>query len=374
MIRSEARGGENDTSRTQPTDARPPPSAESGSRQESREIHLRRKMMSKGKVIVQEFESERPRKKQRIRQEGLDEDILNMLSEASRNESSIMRSQIMALKEREENREKEVTKHRGMVLNQNRVIDALKKTVEKLSGIVTESALEVVDEGKQGGNDDDDDDDEGDDNPDKVEPKCKDDKGQGDDGGSGAGGISGGGGASEGSGASGDGKSGDGGRTGDSECDKERNPGGGDASGSGKGIVESYYSDLDGSYYDDMDEDEVIFDGATSKPDIRKFATLDIINPSNHPGANDLEALITNQCERGEAVIKTLDGEFIRVFDPMDMFMFDTSDLHTLFTHPIGVGAGNATKDETKLYMRVMTRALKMRKQQLELKEKLGDA
>ncbi|KAI3810592.1 hypothetical protein L1987_20213 [Smallanthus sonchifolius] len=138
QIRSEARDGENDTSRTQATGARPSLSAESGSRQESKEIHSRRKMMSEGKGIVQELESGCPRKKQRTTQEGLDEDILNMLSEASRYETSIMRSQIMALKEREENREKEVTKLRGMVLNQNRVIDALKKTVEKLSGIVTE--------------------------------------------------------------------------------------------------------------------------------------------------------------------------------------------------------------------------------------------
>ncbi|KAI3810591.1 hypothetical protein L1987_20212 [Smallanthus sonchifolius] len=138
QIRSEARGGENDTSRTQPTGTRPPLSAEPGSRQESKEIHLRRKLMSKGKGIVQELESDHPRKKQRTTQEGLDEDILNMISEASRYETSIMRSQIMALKEREANREKEVTKLRGMVLNQNRVIDALKKTVEKLSGIVTE--------------------------------------------------------------------------------------------------------------------------------------------------------------------------------------------------------------------------------------------
>ncbi|KAI3742510.1 hypothetical protein L1987_60194 [Smallanthus sonchifolius] len=55
----------------------------------------------------------------------------------------------------------------------------------------------------------------------------------------------------------------------------------------------------------------------------------------------------------------------------MDMFMFDTSDLQNLYVSPIRIGAGNATKDVGKLYMRVVTRALKMRKEALELKKKL---
>ncbi|KAI3776609.1 hypothetical protein L1987_46395 [Smallanthus sonchifolius] len=156
-----------------------------------------------------ELESECPRKKQKTRQDGLDEDILNLLSEASRNETSLLRSQIMAMKDREEDTERQVTMLKQMVLSQNLMIEALKKTFEKLSGIVTKlqsskatsevagvlavketcslgandkTILEVVDEVNEDNNDDDG---EGD-NPDKDKPKGNDDQGMGDGGAVGA--------------------------------------------------------------------------------------------------------------------------------------------------------------------------------------------
>ncbi|KAI3813803.1 hypothetical protein L1987_18538 [Smallanthus sonchifolius] len=77
--------------------------------------------------------------------------------------------------------------------------------------------------------------------------------------------------------------------------------------------------------------------------------------------------------QTGEVIIKTLDGYCIRVFDPMDMFMFDKSYLNTLFSHPIHRGARNAARDEAMLFARVVDRALKMRAGILSLKERIGE-
>ncbi|KAI3807328.1 hypothetical protein L1987_23254 [Smallanthus sonchifolius] len=265
-IRSEASGGERESSRRQPTGARPPASTQSGSRQECREINSRKKMMSKGKGVAQYSESDTPSKKQKTTQEGLDEDILNLLSEASRNETSLLRSQIMQCK-REKRTEREVTMLKEMVLSQNLMIEALKKTAEKLSGIKTElqskigssqktnlddlfhfsrfqcdigssggsggekdvqgssgakdkTMLKVIDEGDE---DDNNDDDDGDDNPDKDKSKGDNDQGQGEGGTSGAGGAGGTRGATDTSGDNGIDKSGDSGHTGVGEGNKDNN-------------------------------------------------------------------------------------------------------------------------------------------------------
>ncbi|KAI3712357.1 hypothetical protein L1987_70911 [Smallanthus sonchifolius] len=74
-----------------------------------------------------------------------------------------------------------------------------------------------------------------------------------------------------------------------------------------------------------------------------------------------------------EAVIKSYNEECFKVFDPMDMFTFDTYDLNMLYAHPIRIGAGNTTRDEGTLYMRVLRRALKMRAEQMAPKNKLRD-
>ncbi|KAI3808051.1 hypothetical protein L1987_23992 [Smallanthus sonchifolius] len=77
-------------------------------------------------------------KKHKSRQEGLDDDILNMLSEASRNEISFLKTQVMSFREREDDREREITELRDMVVNQNQVIESMKKTIVKVCGIITD--------------------------------------------------------------------------------------------------------------------------------------------------------------------------------------------------------------------------------------------
>ncbi|KAI3744292.1 hypothetical protein L1987_57369 [Smallanthus sonchifolius] len=79
------------------------------SRQQPGEIHSRKKMMSKDKVIAIESEYDRPRKKANHSQEGLDKDILNLLSEAAKREINFLKKQIMAFKDREDGREREIT-------------------------------------------------------------------------------------------------------------------------------------------------------------------------------------------------------------------------------------------------------------------------
>ncbi|KAI3824925.1 hypothetical protein L1987_06398 [Smallanthus sonchifolius] len=158
QIRSEARADERETSRAQPTGARPLPSTQPGSRHESKDIRSRKKMMSIRKGVAQESESEHPRMKQKTGQEGLDEDVLNMLSEASRNESSILRSQIMALKEKDENREQGET-------DLDELFDFL--------GFQGDVGGRGGFGGDEGDKDDNDDDDEGDDNLEKDDPKVQ---------------------------------------------------------------------------------------------------------------------------------------------------------------------------------------------------------
>ncbi|KAI3744563.1 hypothetical protein L1987_57646 [Smallanthus sonchifolius] len=74
-----------------------PPHTHSRSRQQAGHIHSRKKMQaSKCKGIVTESEHDRPRKKAKTSQEGLNEDILNMSSEASKNEIIFLKTRIMA--------------------------------------------------------------------------------------------------------------------------------------------------------------------------------------------------------------------------------------------------------------------------------------
>ncbi|KAI3808063.1 hypothetical protein L1987_24004 [Smallanthus sonchifolius] len=192
-------------------------------------------MMSKGKGIAQESEHDYPWKKHKSRQEGLDEDILNMLSEASRNEISFLKTQVMSFREREDDREREITELRDM----------------------DKSVLEVVDEGDKG---DDDNDDEGDN--DQVMVYLN---------GAGAGGVSFIGDvvvSGSGVGSSVVGERGDGGKTSGSDGGKvgDNDIGGSSAGGIGGELKESHYSDIDGSDYDDLDEKDVIFESSIGKP------------------------------------------------------------------------------------------------------------
>ncbi|KAI3808060.1 hypothetical protein L1987_24001 [Smallanthus sonchifolius] len=130
-------------------------------------------MMTRGKGVAQVSEHDYPKKKHKSTLEGLDEDILNMLSEASRNEISFLKTQVMSFREREDDREREITELRDMVVNQNQVIESMKKTIEKVdavgsggsasgegnqgsSGAKDKSVLEVVEEGDKGDDDNDD--------------------------------------------------------------------------------------------------------------------------------------------------------------------------------------------------------------------------
>ncbi|KAI3808061.1 hypothetical protein L1987_24002 [Smallanthus sonchifolius] len=67
----------------------------------------RNSMNNKGKGIAQESKHDYQRKNHKSRQEGFDEDILNMLSEASQNEISFLKTQVMSFREREDDRERE---------------------------------------------------------------------------------------------------------------------------------------------------------------------------------------------------------------------------------------------------------------------------
>ncbi|KAI3744291.1 hypothetical protein L1987_57368 [Smallanthus sonchifolius] len=109
QIKSESISGEADPSRPRPTRARSAPPAQSGSRQQPSEIHSREKMTSKEKVIALESEHDIPRKKAKHSQERLDEDILNMLNVATKREINFLKTQIMAFKDREDGREREIT-------------------------------------------------------------------------------------------------------------------------------------------------------------------------------------------------------------------------------------------------------------------------
>jgi hypothetical protein len=71
----------------------------------------------------------------------------------------------------------------------------------------------------------------------------------------------------------------------------------------------------------------------------------------------------------GEAVIKNLDKSTIRVLDPMDLFSFDDNDLEKLMKEPINSGAGVELKNEARMYSRVATRTLRMRKESRIIEE-----
>ncbi|KAI3774108.1 hypothetical protein L1987_48651 [Smallanthus sonchifolius] len=71
------------------TRARSPPPTQSGSSSHPQQIYSRKIMLAgKGKAIEQETEHERSSKKAKQSQEGLDEDILNMINKATANEIS----------------------------------------------------------------------------------------------------------------------------------------------------------------------------------------------------------------------------------------------------------------------------------------------
>ncbi|KAI3773789.1 hypothetical protein L1987_48322 [Smallanthus sonchifolius] len=61
----------------------------------------------------------------------------------------------------------------------------------------------------------------------------------------------------------------------------------------------------------------------------------------------------------------------IRVLDLMDMFSFSIPDLEILFKNNIRMGAGHATQEEARLFARVVTRALELKKKMAELKESI---
>ncbi|KAI3783407.1 hypothetical protein L1987_42488 [Smallanthus sonchifolius] len=76
-------------------------------RQQSVDIHARKKIMSKSKGIDLESKHDRPKKKHKPSQQVLDEDILNMLSEATKNETSLLKAEVMAFRDREDDRERD---------------------------------------------------------------------------------------------------------------------------------------------------------------------------------------------------------------------------------------------------------------------------
>ncbi|KAI3826887.1 hypothetical protein L1987_00947 [Smallanthus sonchifolius] len=109
-----------------------------GSRQHPREVHLRKKMMArKGKRIALESEHDRPKKRTKHSQEGLDDDIMNMMSEAAKREISYLKTQVMAFREREDYIEREITKLRTMVLTQKKVIEGKQMALERMFGLIT---------------------------------------------------------------------------------------------------------------------------------------------------------------------------------------------------------------------------------------------
>ncbi|KAI3797768.1 hypothetical protein L1987_33031 [Smallanthus sonchifolius] len=319
-------------------------------------------MMSKGKSIAHESESNRLRKKQKIGAEGLDENILNILSEASRNEISLLKSQYLAMKERDD------------ICCSGGSSDV--KDVQGSSGAKDKTVLEIVDE------EDEDNDDDGVDNPNDGQGHgeggegytCGNSGTDGQGGASSAGGSGNSGGEGDASGASGEGEmEGQGGAGGDSGGGIGGDKGGDDGGNSRKGTTESNYSDLDGSDDDDIDEVEVVFDSAGDKQvyetaegevlkedetvedsDIEKFgwvkhaepsptplfqnivvnlmeeknkiisrkklSTLDIINTPNYSEASDLQVLIRNQCEHGFTTFKpqkTHQRRSKKVIDPV---------------------------------------------------------
>ncbi|KAI3786505.1 hypothetical protein L1987_40242 [Smallanthus sonchifolius] len=93
-IKGDSGSVESDPSRPKPIGARLPPCAKSG-QATTRRSSFQTKMMSKGNGIAQDSEHDHPRKKHKSGQEGLDEDILNLLSEASRNEIGFLKTQGM---------------------------------------------------------------------------------------------------------------------------------------------------------------------------------------------------------------------------------------------------------------------------------------
>ncbi|KAI3819797.1 hypothetical protein L1987_13649 [Smallanthus sonchifolius] len=93
---------------------------------------------SKGKGKTVEQEQERPRKKAKHSQVGMDEDILHMLSEAAKREIGYLISQVIRFKNREDDREMEITELITMVVTQKKVIDGQQKSLESMFGMITE--------------------------------------------------------------------------------------------------------------------------------------------------------------------------------------------------------------------------------------------
>ncbi|MFS7929074.1 hypothetical protein Hanom_Chr04g00328291 [Helianthus anomalus] len=73
----------------------------------------------------------------------------------------------------------------------------------------------------------------------------------------------------------------------------------------------------------------------------------------------------------GEAMIRSNENEDIRILDPMDLFMFGLSDLTMPNASRINDGAGNANLEEARLFQRVVERAWKLKREMLDLVDKI---
>ncbi|MFS8019570.1 hypothetical protein Hanom_Chr15g01405301 [Helianthus anomalus] len=69
----------------------------------------------------------------------------------------------------------------------------------------------------------------------------------------------------------------------------------------------------------------------------------------------------------GEVVIRSNDNEDIKIFDPMNVFMFCLSDLNILYGHKIHLGARNEYLEEGMLFQRAVERARKRKKAMMEI-------
>ncbi|MFS7890140.1 hypothetical protein Hanom_Chr00s000007g01615271 [Helianthus anomalus] len=69
----------------------------------------------------------------------------------------------------------------------------------------------------------------------------------------------------------------------------------------------------------------------------------------------------------GEAVIRSNENEDIKILDPMDVFMFELSDLTVLNANRIHFGAGNANLEKAMLFQRAVERAWKRKREMLDI-------
>ncbi|KAI3824646.1 hypothetical protein L1987_06113 [Smallanthus sonchifolius] len=127
-----------------------------------------------------------------------------------------------------------------------------------------------------------------------------------------------------------------------------------------------------------------------------KLATLNLINPSNNPAANDFQNFFRNQCEHGFTTSqprKTKRRRSKRRIDPITgkgkvaIYIKPTTVIHRVKiplaydAHQIRQvalrqpdrGAGNARRDEATLFATVVARALKMRADIMTLKKRIGE-